>query len=249
MQNKHQEEMMKKFAAAILGVLLVITLAGCASRPTYADGVYFGAGEVDGYSGYRTLVTVKVSGGYIESVDWNELHYMGQDKKSLGDAYGMKMASAVGKEWYEQAKAIEDALVKRGPDAIKTNEKGSVTSVSGASIGVSSILGTFEKAMAAAPVAEGAYTDGIYFASGDEVDGYQDTLSVVIANGSIVWAYWDKLATSPAEGEAATYRLQYAGEEFDTAAAAWGQSVLESQAVVGDETVDALLTQILTQGK
>jgi len=182
-------------------------------------------------------------------VDWNELHYAGQDKKSLGDAYGMKMASAVGKEWYEQAKAIEDALVKRGPAAIKTNEKGSVTSVSGASIGVSSILGTFEKAMTAAPVAAGAYTDGVYFVAGDEVDGYQDTLSVVIANGSIVWAYWDKLATNPAEGEAATQRMQYAGGLYDNLAATWEQSVLEAQAVIGDDVADKLLTQILTQGK
>ena len=128
---------MKKIACALVGVLLLVSMmTGCAARPTYADGVYFGVGEVDGYSGYRTLITAKVTGGHLESVDWNELHYMGQNKKELGDAYGMKMASSVGKEWYEQAKAIEDALVKRGPASIKTTEQGSVISVSGASINV-----------------------------------------------------------------------------------------------------------------
>lgn len=40
-------------------------------------------------------------------------------KKALGDNYGMKAASGIGKEWYEQAAALEDYIV--GLDAIGIN--------------------------------------------------------------------------------------------------------------------------------
>ena len=93
---------MKKRIAALMGAaLLAASAAGCASQPSYPDGVYFAAGDMDAGSGYRTIVTVKVSENRIESVDWNEIHYLNGDKKALGDAYGMKGASSIGKEWYE----------------------------------------------------------------------------------------------------------------------------------------------------
>ncbi len=39
-----------------------------------------------------------------------DLKALGQTKRELGDAYGMKKASAIGKEWWEQADALEAFL-------------------------------------------------------------------------------------------------------------------------------------------
>ncbi len=233
---------MRKCIAALLGLaLLGAALAGCAARPSYPDGVYFAAGDMDAGSGYRTIVTVKVSENRIQSVDWNEIHYMNEDKKSLGDNYGMKGASSIGKEWYEQAKAIEDVLVKRGPDIIaydtEGEQAGKVKNVSGASISVTNVLSVFEKAMSADPVPQGSYRDGIYRQVSDTpVDGYRDTVTLVVANGTIVLAYWDKVAVEPEEGQAPTLRLQDASGPFAAQAKEFEAQVLANQATV--ETVD-----------
>ncbi|MEK4508305.1 hypothetical protein EJP82_26995 [Paenibacillus anaericanus] len=40
-------------------------------------------------------------------------------KVELGDEYGMKKASSIGKEWYEQAKALSDWMVGKSIDEIK----------------------------------------------------------------------------------------------------------------------------------
>ncbi len=233
---------MRKRIAALLGLaLLGASIAGCASRPSYPDGVYFAAGDMDAGSGYRTIITVKVSENRIESVDWNEIHYKNADKKALGDDYGMKGASSIGKEWYEQAKAIEDVLVKRGPDSIQYDTEGEkarkVKNVSGASISVTNVLSVFEKAMSADPVPQGAYQDGVYHQLAETpVDGYQDVVTLVVANGTIVLAEWDKVAAAPAEGEAPTLRMQDASGPFEAQAEAFAAQVLENQGTV--EAVD-----------
>ncbi len=48
-------------------------------------------------------------------------------KNALGDDYGMKKASAIGKEWYEQAAAFSAYVVGKTPEevsGIAVNEKG-----------------------------------------------------------------------------------------------------------------------------
>lgn len=253
---------MKKRIAALLGAaLLAASAAGCASQPSYPDGVYFAAGDMDAGSGYRTIVTVKVSENRIESVDWNEIHYLNGDKKALGDAYGMKGASSIGKEWYEQAKAIEDVLVKRGPGIIEYDQEGEkagkVKNVSGASISVANVLRVFDQAMGSQPVPQGSYRDGVYFKAAETaMDGYRDAVTLVVANGTIVLANWDKVAAEPAQGEAPTLRLQEASGAFDAQAKDFAAQVLANQGTV--EAVDgpadiaeakALLDSLLAQAQ
>lgn len=73
-------------------------------------------------------------------------------KKELGDSYGMKGASPIGKEWYEQAEALEKYVTGKTIDQVKgiavedgypTDEdlKSSVT------INIASILSAIEKAV------------------------------------------------------------------------------------------------------
>ena len=253
---------MKQRIAALLGIaLLAASAAGCALQPSYPDGVYFAAGDMDAGSGYRTIVTVKVSENRIESVDWNEIHYLNADKKALGDAYGMKGASSIGKEWYEQAKAIEDVLVKRGPEIIEYDREGEtagkVKNVSGASISVANVLGVFDKAMSSQPVPQGIYRDGVYRQAAETaVGGYQDAVTLVVANGTIVLANWDKVAVEPEKGEAPTLRTQEASGAFNAQAEDFAAQVLANQGTVEDvegpaDTAEAkaLLDSLLAQAQ
>jgi len=74
-------------------------------------------------------------------------------KKELGDAYGMRKASGIGKEWYEQAEAIEDFVIGKTAKeiaGIPVNESGKTTDVdlvSGATVAISSYQKTIIKAI------------------------------------------------------------------------------------------------------
>jgi major membrane immunogen (membrane-anchored lipoprotein) len=58
-----------------------------------------------------------------------------QTKQELGLEYGMKDASAIGKEWFEQADAIAAYVFENGADSIQVNEDGDITNITGASVG------------------------------------------------------------------------------------------------------------------
>ena len=73
-------------------------------------------------------------------------------KKELGDDYGMKKASKIGKEWYEQIEALENWATGKTVDEVlgmKTNEKGGTEDedlMTGCTIGVGSFQKALEKA-------------------------------------------------------------------------------------------------------
>ncbi|AUD63043.1 hypothetical protein BK010_05360 [Tenericutes bacterium MO-XQ] len=58
-----------------------------------------------------------------------------QTKQELGLEYGMKDASTIGKEWFEQADAIAAYVFENGADSIQVNEDGDITNITGASVG------------------------------------------------------------------------------------------------------------------
>lgn len=74
-------------------------------------------------------------------------------KKELGDAYGMKKASGIGKEWYEQAKALEAYVIGKTLDQVKgiaLNEEGAATSTdltSSVTVSIDDIVKAVEKAV------------------------------------------------------------------------------------------------------
>lgn len=74
-------------------------------------------------------------------------------KKELGDAYNMKKSSDIGKEWFEQAKALEDYIIGKTLEQVKgiaLNEEGSPTSAdltSSVSITIDDVLTAVEKAV------------------------------------------------------------------------------------------------------
>jgi len=73
-------------------------------------------------------------------------------KVELGEDYGMKKASAIGKEWYEQADAFAAYVVGKTVEEIKgiaVDESGHATSedlVSSVTVGIEDFQSIFEKA-------------------------------------------------------------------------------------------------------
>ncbi|MDO4329386.1 MAG: FMN-binding protein [Lachnospiraceae bacterium] len=72
-----------------------------------------------------------------------------QTKKELGDSYGMKAASGIGKEWYEQAEAFENYVIGKTAKevaGIAVGENGKTTDAD-LSAGVTVAIGDYQKAV------------------------------------------------------------------------------------------------------
>ncbi|MFU8793544.1 MAG: hypothetical protein ACNA7K_05905 [Acholeplasmataceae bacterium] len=100
---------------------------------TIEDGEIVGY-TIDALQGRRTggedIIEDEVVTGKTPYVwSWNA-----QTKKELGDNYNMLPASEIGKEWYEQAAAIEAFWLENGIEAMTTNEEGYIDNVTGASV-------------------------------------------------------------------------------------------------------------------
>ena len=108
---------MKKVYGILLAALLVL-VAGCTKveQGNYKEGTYFGFDAKN----QQTAVVYVDSTGKIKSVFVDAVYGQKQTdgttvyttKQILGDAYGMKSASAAGNEWYEQIKLLTDKVVE-----------------------------------------------------------------------------------------------------------------------------------------
>lgn len=101
----------------ILATALML-LAGCSSKPTTKVGKYE---SEPNDKGDVTVAEVKLEGDKITSV-FIDVNTANGSKKELKEEYGMKKASAIGKEWYEQAAALEQFIVENGVDAVTVGE-------------------------------------------------------------------------------------------------------------------------------
>ena len=83
-------------------------------------------------------------------------------KKEKKDAYGMKKASEIGKEWYEQIEALEEALIGKTLEEVnnfeltETGHAADADLVSSVSISINGFLEVVAKAMEVAKEVEGA---------------------------------------------------------------------------------------------
>lgn len=136
------KKFIKGFVAIALAFVLTLSLAACGKREFVADGKYtaFAAGTHTEYNGVvtpeLTTVTVtikndKIVGYYIDvrqaTRTENEdgtfaFAFNAKTKKELRYDYGMQGASPIGKEWFEQAEAIEVFMLENGPEAIKLKD-------------------------------------------------------------------------------------------------------------------------------
>jgi hypothetical protein len=104
----------------VLFVIIGISVTGCGNTGKYKEGTYFGA---DLTTKDMAVVYVdntgKIKSVFIDAVYAKCSKYKVIDnscnittKQVLKEEYGMKNASAVKKEWYEQANAFSEKVVK-----------------------------------------------------------------------------------------------------------------------------------------
>lgn len=120
----------------LLGLCTLLLLAGCAKTGTYT-----------GQEG-NTTAKLKMENGKITDVQLDVVQD-GQSKKALGDDYGMKAYSSIGKEWYEQVEFLENYIEKNDVNDIQLDADGKATNedvLSGCTIGIKDFVIAVQKA-------------------------------------------------------------------------------------------------------
>ena len=85
------------------------------------------------------LANIILKDGEIVKVLIDRITLKGEDCKEMYDNYGMKPASSIGKDWWEQVAYFEDWVLKNGIEAVKYDKEGhaeNVDLVSGATMAV-----------------------------------------------------------------------------------------------------------------
>jgi major membrane immunogen (membrane-anchored lipoprotein) len=119
----------------MLGAFALVLLAGCGNSNTgvveeeASDGTVEAAAEtksatIDLEDGAKVTADVTEEDGKVTAVSIDEFDSDGLSKKELGDEYGMKSASAIEKEWYEQVEALENFILENGVDAVEMDADG-----------------------------------------------------------------------------------------------------------------------------
>jgi major membrane immunogen (membrane-anchored lipoprotein) len=192
-------------------LVLCLSLAAAAAfgQVKLVDGLYFAQDESFAPSGgWKEQVVLAVSGGRITRATWNGVSNLPglADKKTVAAAgqYGMKKASKLGTEWDQQAKVVEDYLVKTQVvqfAGIKAD--GTTDAITGASMHVKPFYDLVTKALAAGPVPKGIYRkDGWFYAQQAAFDastGWKDTVLLTVVNGTVVDVLWNGISKDPAK--------------------------------------------------
>jgi len=209
--------MKKRILLVVMALMLAVSmLVGC-SAAKYKDGVYFAKGEYS--NGWRGFVVVTVEKGKIADAYWGGTNVVPQgDKRVISENGGYDMVTYAGakSQWFEQAKACEDWLIKNQDpakfDSLISDEEGhtaALTTDSGASVSihVSEFFALVAQALASEPVPAGQYGETrVVTAKGEPSDkGWQDLAEFIVVNGTIVDANYDSLYTKEyvAEGDGA----------------------------------------------
>lgn len=143
---------------AVFSVVTSLTIAG-----EYTPGVYRSSAVAKHNRGfeYTNFITMVVNGEgdidqvYIDAtfpVDARDLKKGFSTKQTMGDSYGMRMASEIGKEWNEQADAIAAHVVENQGIAFRMNDDKTTDDVAGATVKVHYYVPIIEDLIAKAKV-------------------------------------------------------------------------------------------------
>ena len=151
-----------------LGLGIVTEIAKSKDATPKKDNVAEADGVAEAYSYYNVVTTDadgKITSNFLDSsigdikftiagVITSDLSAPIQTKQELKDAYGMKKASAIGKEWYEQANAFSAYVTGKTIDEVKgiaITEEGKVGDAdlaSSVTVHIGPFLTILEKAVA-----------------------------------------------------------------------------------------------------
>ncbi|MGL4952798.1 MAG: hypothetical protein ACRC5Q_03205 [Culicoidibacterales bacterium] len=146
---------MKKLMSVTALSALVLTLTACGASET--TGMAEEASFAD--NGWKYVVEVTLKGDDVTAVSIDAVAdpdnektaayaEAGETKKSLKEDYGMKVASSIEKEWYEQAQAIEAFIVENDGASSITLTDGKIDNVAGATISGQNIIDLYNEAVA-----------------------------------------------------------------------------------------------------
>lgn len=164
---------MKKILSAVVLAALLMSLATCAFAATGLGVVSTltntaATAEKDGsMSSYTFMCALSLDAeGKIESVTFDALQTKGtfntageitcdassepKTKIELGDAYGMRKASSIGKEWNEQMEALEQWCIGKTVEEVVAGAADDVDLKAGCTVGIDSQLVALQKAAEAA---------------------------------------------------------------------------------------------------
>lgn len=210
---------MNKVMSVAACAAMVTSLTGCTSSAKYTKvgfGMVTTASAKEGYSQINTtMATVGLdSKGKIAYLDIDVAQNNTNDtenfvtKKEKKDDYGMKKASEIGKEWYEQVQYLEEKAIGMTPEefaAIETEERNghaeAVKAGTDLAAGVTIDVGAFKKAVAKA-VENAAEVKADKIGAGEEISVKSNKVSTTVAsvaldgNGKVVWSYLDCAETA-----------------------------------------------------
>lgn len=147
---------MKKILLSLM-VVTSLFLVGCTKveeKGLYKEGTYFGSFNDTSARPYTATAVVSVDkAGFITGVVVDATYVkdgVSTTKKALGDKYGMKAASPIGKEWYEQVEVLEAKVVdEQGLSWLtwKDDTKTTTDAVSGVTIKVNILTEAIDNAL------------------------------------------------------------------------------------------------------
>ncbi|MPM77800.1 hypothetical protein SDC9_124808 [bioreactor metagenome] len=223
--------MKRRILLVVMALILVVSMfAGC-SAAKYKDGVYYAIGEPS--NDWRDFVVVTVEKGKITDAYWGGVNTVPQgDKRVVSENGGYDMVAYGGakSQWYEQAKACEDWLIKNQDpakfDSLYSDAEGrtaALTTDTGASVSIH-VKGFFTlvaQALASEPVPAGQYGETrVVTAMGEPSEqGWKDLAEFIVVNGTIVAANYDALYTKEYVAEGENANAQYFKVDGDTATA------------------------------
>ncbi len=125
--------------ALVLILVLALFLMGM-NRSPYNDGVYSAQVAEFPNSGWKETVEITIENGKIIKINWDAIYKddsipIHKKQYSKSGLYGM-LAAGASNEWYDQALAAEQFVLRNGIDALAVSEEGYTDAVTGCTIHV-----------------------------------------------------------------------------------------------------------------
>lgn len=191
------------------------------SAGTMKDGSY--RAEQASYSdGYKNFVEITVQGGRITSVNWDAMKEGSDATKKAESQAGSYVMTEDGPLWHEQAKTMEDALIKAQDPASLTyyEETGKTDAYAGVSVDVGVFVKLAKQAADQAKAGSDStalWKNGSYRADSEGYSqGYRAFVEITVTDGRIAAVNWDAAkensdTTKKAESQAGEYVMTESG--------------------------------------
>ena len=132
----------KTALAILLAALAIISLSAC-SGTSYKDGEYSAQLSEFSQNGWKDIVEITIKDGKIAKINWDAVYKddsipLQKKQYSKSGLYGMLAAGSIA-EWYDQAVAAEQYVLKNGIDSLKLDADGYTDAIAGCTIHINEL--------------------------------------------------------------------------------------------------------------